>query len=106
MKNCWFWFFEKKQNQRTAGPSFHERTGNETVVFVVGFFQSPTAKKHVSQHRLFKLSCYLNLPDVVVQPSIAETTKILARMVNFCHLPQILIPRLIDDVRGGKDIFL
>jgi hypothetical protein len=93
MKNCWFWFFEKKkENQRTAGPSFHERTGNEMVVFIVAFFQSPTAKKHLSQHRLFKLNCYLNLPDVVVQPSIAETTKILARMVIFCHLPQILIP--------------
>jgi hypothetical protein len=83
MKNCWFWFFEKRQNQRT---------GNEMAVFIVGFFQSPTAKKHVSQHRLFKLNCYLNLPDVVVQPSIAETTKILACMVIFCHLPQILIP--------------
>jgi dynein heavy chain len=44
--------------------------------------KSPTAKKHVSQHRLFKLNCYLNLPDVVVQPSIAETTKILACMVR------------------------
>ena len=46
------------------------------------YIQAPTATKHVKCCRLFKVSCYLNHPDVVVQPSIADTTKILARMVR------------------------
>ncbi|EFJ08822.1 hypothetical protein SELMODRAFT_131043 [Selaginella moellendorffii] len=32
--------------------------------------------------RYFKLNCYLNIPDIVVQPSLTELTKLLTNMVR------------------------
>ena len=54
------------------------------------YAQAPTATKHVKCLRLFRVNCYLNHPDVVVQPPIPETTKILARMVRFFNISKEL----------------
>ncbi|XP_073386148.1 dynein-1-alpha heavy chain, flagellar inner arm I1 complex isoform X3 [Physcomitrium patens] len=78
----YYTYWEKKIHQALNLMALHGLGALQTLFWESLERKVPTANKHGRCIRLFKVSCYLNHPDVVVQPAILDITKILARMVR------------------------